>query len=742
MKKVLTALLCMVFISAPVFSQAGNKIKGTVFNAEGKPLPGVRVEILDTPLSTDTLIDGSFNLNKPEKGKIVLRFTHPDYEEHEMTVDSGIRQTQYITVQLVPKNPMFLTIKEEITVTAKADSIIDISLPSHKTILPGSVLTEMGTSNVADSVDKVPGVAAIGKGGYSMSPAVRGLAEHRVLLLMDGVRITSERRVGASASFISLNDIDRIEVNRGPYSVFYGSGAVAGIVNVITKTPPPGSPFQGSAQISYNTAREEKAGSLNIGGSWGKTGYMLDINGKKAEDYSSPEGVVEQSRYSDVNLLFKLNRGDMDSRLNLTFFHYSGMDIGKPSPTARLKPRWYPHEGNTLLTLGYEARNKLFLDTLSASAYVFRSSLETKKENLREDLSVKKRNLAEIEGLNFGFKLRAGKALGKHQTLSFGFDFFGRDGINDSNTEWEIDEAGVITSEIQETSLNDARRSNFGVYVDDKIQALSQLSFNVGVRFDSIHTANRMIPGESYLSRGDESLSAYVGAVLNITPRLSLLANAGRSFRFPSVSELFYSGLTGRGTVFGNPDLDPEKSLNLDTGFRYLHERFYASIYGFSNTVSDFIEKYQGETEEEYYYRNLIEGRIKGLEGEFYFALLKNVELFVNFHLMEGREKETDNPLNYIPPSRITFWGKYSHKFFWFEPKLTLTSAKKDPGPLEQEIDGSVVLDTILGLSIHKDITMMIIFQNLLNQTYFSSADKEGVLAPGRGVVLKVLYRF
>lgn len=742
MKKFITIFLCVFLTAVPGFSQSGGKIKGYVFDANGKPLPGVKVEVPDTSIAAETLLDGSFTMKRPEKEKIILLFTHPEYEEYRMDVDREIDTTRRIIVQMVPRNPMFLTIKEEITVTAQADSIIDISLPSHKTILPGSVLTEMGTSNVTESVDKVPGVAAIGKGGYSMVPAIRGLAEHRVLLLMDGIRLTSERRVGASASFINLTDVDRIEVNRGPYSVFYGSGAVAGIVNVITKSPPPGAPFQGSARISYNTVRQEKAGSLHLGGSLGAYGYMVDINGKKAEDYSSPEGIVEQSRYSDINILFKLNREDEDSRLHMTLFHYRGIDIGKPSPEARLKPRWYPHEGNTLFSLGYEGKNKLFLDTLSAGAYIYRSSLETKKENLREDLTVKKRNLAELEGFNFGFKIRGGKVLSGSQTLNFGVDFFGREGISDSNTEWTFNQAGVITGRTDETSLNDARRSNIGMYIDDKIQLMSSLAFNVGVRFDTIRTANRMVPDDPHMSRGDESLSAYVGTVFNLTPKLTLLANAGRSFRFPTVSELFYSGLTGRGSIFGNPDLEPEKGLNLDVGIRYLSDHFYASVYGFRNSISDIIEKYHGEDEEEYYYRNLNEGRITGLEGEFYFSFIKNMEIFVNFHLMKGREKENDNPLNYIPPARLTLWGKYSHDFFWLEPKLTINSAKRNPGPLEKEIEGSAVLDAILGFSISEDVNIMVIGQNLFNQAYYSSADEEGVLAPGRSVVFKVLTRF
>ncbi len=742
MRKILVYILSGLVLSGVCFSKGKIEVKGRVINHEGKPLEGVKVEVLDTSISTETQSDGTFTLKNLDRDKVFILFSHPDYFIQSIEVIPQ-KAKQMIEVSLAAKNPMLLTIKEEITVTAEADSIIDVTLPSHRTILPSSVLAEMGTSNIAESVDKIPGVTAIGKGGYSMSPAVRGLAEHRVLLLVDGVRITSERRIGATASFVSLSDIDRIEVNRGPYSVFYGSGAVGGIINVITKSPSAYSPLKGNFQLSYNTIKEERAGSLQLSGSLGKYGLMVDVNGKKADDYSSPEGEIEQSRYSDYDFVFKATREEKDSRFFMTFFHYRGTDIGKPSPTSRLKPRWYPHEGNTLFNLGYEGKNKLFLDTLNASAFIYRSSLKTQGDNLRnDDLTVAKRNLAEVEGINFGFRVRGGKELGLAHNLSFGFDFFGRDNVSDSNIEWQYDRNGNISSKIEETSLNDARRSNVGFYLDDKIQVLPSLSLNIGARFDTVQTSNLALPDRARLSRGDEAFSAYFGTIWDISPRLSLLANIGRSFRFPSVSELFYSGLTGRGTVFGNPDLEPEKGLNLDLGFRYISEELFASVYGFSNYISDIIEKYAGRGEEEYYYRNLTEGRIRGLEGEFYFALVKNLELFINFHIMQGREKGTDHPLNYIPPSRLTFWTKYSRGPFWFEPKIMLVSAKTDPGPLEVEIDGYTLVDSIFGYKVNKNLTIMAIAQNILNVTYYSSADEQGVLAPGRGVVFKANYSF
>jgi len=742
MRKVVFPILLFFVLSGFGLSLTTGSLKGRVFDSEGKPLANVKVYVADSTKSTETGADGTFILEDLIQEDLSMIFTHPDYISQVVNLSLEENSGQVIEVSLTPKNPILMTIKEEITVTAEADSIIDVSLPSHRTILPSSMLMEMGTANIAESVEKIPGVTIVGKGGYSMVPAIRGLAEHRILLLVDGVHITSERRIGASASFVSLGDIDRIEVNRGPYSVFHGSGAVGGIINIITKSPSPNSPLKGDFYLSYNTARNERAGSAMMSGSFGKWGWMLGANGKKADDYSAPSGTVGWSRYSDYDLMFKINRQSGNSQFFATLFHYNGTDIGKPSPTARLKPRWYPNESNTLFTVGYRRQNIWFLDNLNATAYVLGSVLETQKDNLREeDLSVKKRNIAKVEGANFGFKLRGGKALGQGHTLNFGFDFFGRGNVNDRNTAWIYDEDGSVIEQTDETSLQDARRSNFGLYIDDKIQLSNSLTFNVGGRFDFISTRNLDLDGNR-ISRNDESFTLYVGSVFQINPNLSLLGNIGRSFRFPTISELFYTGLTGRGTVFGNPDLNPEYSLNFDIGLRYLHEKFYASIYGFNNSISDMIQKYGDTEDEEFYYRNLTRGRIIGLEGELYITLTKDVELFINFHHMVGKEKDTDAALNYIPPTRLTFWGKYSPGNFWVEPRITLSAAAKDPGLLEIPIDGYVLFDTICGFKVSKSLTLLAIIQNVLDQTYRASADESGVDAPGRGVVFRARYSF
>jgi len=377
---------------------------------------------------------------------------------------------------------------------------------------------------------------------------------------------------------------------------------------------------------------------------------------------------------------------------------------------------------------------------LSLGFYLFPSELETKKENLREDLSLAKRALAKIKGTSFGFKLRAGKNVASRHQLNFGLDYFGRRGLKDTQQTWKFDSFGQIIATTTTTSLEKGTRDNLGFYVDDKIQFNSHFSLNIGGRIDFIRTSNLTSLGQK-ISREDKSFSAYLGSTWQITPRLSLLANIGRSFRFPPISELFYSGLTGRGTVFGNPELQPEKSLNMEVGGRYLHPDFFISIYGFHNRIMNMIQKYPGEGED-YFYRNLTEGLITGIEGEFTFWGIKDIELLLTFHHLVGREKGSQTPLNYIPPDRIVASCRYTPGSFWIEPRLTWSAAKNDPGPLEIKINGFFLVDLVFGWKFNNHLNLMIIGQNLTDTVYRFSADEKGVDAPGRGAVIRFAYSF
>jgi len=103
----------------------------------------------------------------------------------------------------------------------------------------------------------------------------------------------------------------------------------------------------------------------------------------------------------------------------------------------------------------------------------------------------------------------------------------------------------------------------------------------------------------------------------------------------PSLSEAFYTGITGRSSIVGNPDLEPEKSLNIDAGLKIHHKNIFLGAYLFQYSIRDMIEKFP-LSDTAYTYENIERGRIRGLELEFQFQPTKKLEIFGNGFYYRG----------------------------------------------------------------------------------------------------------
>jgi len=117
---------------------------------------------------------------------------------------------------------------------------------SYETSLPISVvsaddLSRQQPEKMVDMLKQMAGVEFQGEGPFRGIPVIRGLSSNRVLILVDGQRLNNSREstefAGIQPSLVDLSQIERIEVLRGPASVLYGSDAIGGVINIITKQP-------------------------------------------------------------------------------------------------------------------------------------------------------------------------------------------------------------------------------------------------------------------------------------------------------------------------------------------------------------------------------------------------------------------------------------------------------------------------------------------------------------------------
>ena len=280
--RALTLAFCasFVLVSYARAGQAPKPFSGQVVDEKtSAPVAGAVVTIGGVPGSVRTGTDGRFTFGPspapPFQVIVVLAGGQVAKPVLITTVDSAA------TVRV---NALA---DESVTVVGAAPSI-DASPGAATTLLSSLQVVRRAPENLMQALETVPGINQVSE-GHAAVPAIRGLARGRVLLLIDGARVTSERRVGPSATFLDPAVLEGIDVARGPGSVAYGSDALGGVISMRTKERRARQPAAGRR---HRALRRRHTGSPRLGrGLEGlrRAASWSQAHVRDADDYDSPE---------------------------------------------------------------------------------------------------------------------------------------------------------------------------------------------------------------------------------------------------------------------------------------------------------------------------------------------------------------------------------------------------------------------------------------------------------------------
>ncbi|MFQ6069685.1 MAG: TonB-dependent receptor [Candidatus Aminicenantales bacterium] len=730
-KKLFSLALFVFLISSLSYAI---EIRGEVLNQEGEPVPEAVVLHRLSKKQTVTDKQGFFVLDIPPQEKVRLEVIHPDYLEQEIIIPEK-DFSKKITVKLLP----LIRQREEVVVTALRYPELATNIPAAGTVISKETMEEKMSPNITSSLQSLPGVNAIGSGGFSVVPSIRGLARRRVLIMVDNARITSDRRTGPNASFIDPLDIEKVEVLRSPSSVFYGSDAIGGVIHMFTRMPPLQESFQGTLNLKYGTVNKEKKAGLLLQGKKGHTGFFLSLRGTDAENYVSPLGKVPQSYFSSASLFGKLVHQSEKREVSLSFLGARGFNIGKPNRDSLTKPTWYPREQHNLLQFHW--REKEVGKGVDIVLHVFLNPnfLETKKEKLTS--YKEKESFSRVESLDFGFQLSGGKVFSPVLRVNAGIDLYGRFGVRTVNRNTYFTPEGGVEEVFEQFPFTGGRRSDWGVFISFDYSGVKSLDLVGGLRLDFLHM--RALPGDSppVQQSSHRAWTGFIGASLELFPGIISFVNLSKAYRAPSLSERFYSGITGRGFVIGKPDLLPETSFNLDVGLKFVEKRYFLGLYLFRYRIDDMIERYLVE-EKTYTYGNIDAGLIQGIELEAEYYPVPGWKIFSNLYSFKGRSKVTETPLNDIPPFRALVGTRVWKGHFWAEVNAAFQLRKKDPGPAEIPIGGYEVVNIEAGYLVASSTRIYLSVLNLFNKTYRVRPDPDVMESPGRSFDFGLRFSF
>ena len=269
----LSASLFVIALAAfglPSAAAAQESFTGRVIDERSKTgVAGATVSIAGYPGTIKTDSEGRFTWSpRPEAPFQVIIVLPAGQVVSPVTVERADGQVE-LTV-----NPLR---DESLTVVGVAPSVTTTPA-AGMTLLSSRQIAQRAPENLMQALETVPGVNQVSEGHASV-PAIRGLARGRTLLLIDGGRVTSERRVGPSATFADPATFEGIDVARGPGSVAYGSDALGGVISVRTRRAEPGLAAAGPRQ---RHARRRCSGSARRGGSLeGPVSWRRDLPGAR-----------------------------------------------------------------------------------------------------------------------------------------------------------------------------------------------------------------------------------------------------------------------------------------------------------------------------------------------------------------------------------------------------------------------------------------------------------------------------
>ena len=645
------------------------------------------------------------------------------------SLDSGL-----LTVEI---NPLA---QESLSVVGAAPSI-NATPAAATTMLSSRQIAQRSPEHLLQALETVPGINQVSEGHASV-PAIRGMARGRTLLLIDGGRVTSERRVGPSATFADPATFEGIDIARGPGSVAYGSDALGGVISIRTRSVGAGSPLRIRGSGTFGGGIPDRRGNVEISKGLAKGGVLFQAHGREADDWDSPEGDGEilnsgwQDRGFMTRVEHQLGRGMFSAGWQSDF----GNDIERPRNNSNVVRFYYPYEDSHRFTSGYTLTNLGAFQRVEVNAFLGSFEQRTDQDRFATATTGRSIERSDVSAKDFHVKGSATRAVGPAR-VEFGLDVNGRYGLEALETRIAYNTGGALVNDVTNVAVESAHRTDVGGYLQADLPVASRVRVSGGIRGDRVTTENTAgFFGDRSTDNG--AFSGFAAGTVVPFNGFSLTGQVSRGFRDPTLSDRYYRGPTGRGFITGNPDLSPETSLQYDVTARYAVSRVQFATSFYHYRIDDLIERYSTATDF-FFFRNRGRARLRGFEVEAHTMLPYGLSVELGTAFGRGAALDDDANLDDIAPDTFTaLLRKEFGKAGFAQIRTALLAKDERPGPSEVAAPGSSLVDLAGGFRLTKYLELRANVRNLLDDSYYASPDPRWVYAPGRSASLTLAVEY
>jgi len=568
----------------------------------------------------------------------------------------------------------------ELTVTAnRRIQAIDKTLASV-TVITRKQIEETQTQDIVDLLRQQRGISVARSGGPGSQTSlfVRGAESDQVLVLLDGVRISSST-TGFDWSQLPIDQIDRIEIVRGPRAALYGSDAIGGVVEITTRKNT--SPYISATVGKYNTRKLSTGFSARNE----KINVSMNLSSEKSDGFSSQNVngfgfEADDDAYEKTSVSFAVGA-------QLTAKHKVGIQLFQSTGFVEFDSVSAAFPAFSII----DANSSTELRTIEASL----NSIIA--ENWSQKISV-----SNTDNEFRGFSTKRDEVnwqnnitLSDNSSLLFGANY--------------RDESGETSSVPTNSVTNKALYVNYNTNI-------AALNLDASLRHDDHSRAGSKMTGQAAIG-------------YELTKNNNVFMSYGTGFRAPNINDLYYPDF---GSYAGNPDLKPETSKSFEVGIKSQisdNNRLEMSL--FHTKVSGLINN-SGVNNQAI---NIDKATLKGLELG-YKGKFKKIDFGLDYTLLRTQNDETGKRLLRRPDRKVNLNLAYSvSNKTRLGMDASIVSSRSDFGA---ELDGFSVVNLSVNHKLTKRANIGLRLENVTDEEYEYAS---GFNTSGRGAYLTLSYK-
>ena len=696
--------------------------------AAGEPASGWVVSVLGQNVSAPCDPDGRLVLDPAPTPPFILVGSGPNGEISAAVEVTELPSSGAMEIVLEP------VARDSVTVVTGIAPTLEELPASATTVVTIEEVEQRAPQRLFQVLESVAGVSKLGDGADSV-PAVRGLGRGRTLILLDGARVTAERRAGPSATFVEPESLGSVEVLRGPGSVVYGSDAFGGVINAITREPDPGRfTLRYGAELGAG-ATDSEAAYAAVSADAGGGSLLFEGHWRGADDAEAGEGVpIPNSSFDGYGGGVRYARDVGSGRLRLGLALDRIEDLGKASSDSAINRSVYPLEDSDRFNASWIGVPRGGWESVEAAAFAGRYHIVLDRHRIPPATPNPRLETADTDARDASLRLVAAREVGGGR-LQLGLDTHSRFDLHaiSSRTDFAADGTTVIASRA-DVAIEDARQLAAGLFATWSRPIASRLALGAGVRGDRIEARNHGGFFGDHSSE-DSAVSGNVALTFGPWSGWTSTAQLARGFRTPSLSDRYFRGPSGRGFVTGNPNLEPETSLQVDLATRWSEGERAVGLYAYHYEIDDLIERFG--VGNDFFFRNRGQATIRGLEVEAQSALGRRWTWQLGAAWADG---ETDGGAEIddiaAPNGWLTLRWAVEHGYVY--GRATSFLDHDEPGPTEVPRDAYTVFDLGAGWRISDAVELRLLVRNVADELYTASPDETADRAVGRSFTLGV----